>query len=173
MYITTAYKKEILQYNRNKAISYAHIWALDRNPAYYDFSDLGGDCTNFASQVIYAGSNIMNYKSDVGWYYVNANQRAPAWTDVDFLYNFLVHNMSKGPFGEEVDVKDVKPGDIVQLAFNSEDSYDHAPVIIETGAVPDIDNIRIASHTIDRDNYPLKNYNWEHIRFIHIEGVYK
>ncbi len=173
MYIKTAIKKETLQYDRDKAISYAHKWAFDRNPIYYDFSNLGGDCTNFVSQVIFAGSRIMNYKPDLGWYYVNSNQRAPAWTDVDFLYNFLIQNKSKGPFGEEVDAKDVQPGDIVQLAFNSKDSYDHAPIIVETGIVPNIDNIKIASHTIDRDEYLLTNFHWEHIRFIRIGGVYR
>lgn len=27
-----------------------------RSPAYYDFSRIGGDCTNFASQGLYAGA---------------------------------------------------------------------------------------------------------------------
>ena len=41
------------QYDRNRAVEYAHKWAYGRNPAYYDFEYLGGDCTNFASEVIY------------------------------------------------------------------------------------------------------------------------
>ena len=45
--------REIL-YNREEAVSYARKWALGRNPAYFDFQKLGGDCTNFASQCIYA-----------------------------------------------------------------------------------------------------------------------
>ena len=50
-----------MEYNRENAVAYAKKWAYGRNPKYYDFSDLGGDCTNFASQCIYAGSGIMNY----------------------------------------------------------------------------------------------------------------
>lgn len=36
-------------YDREQAVQYARMWAYDRNPAYYDFSNLGGDCTNFVS----------------------------------------------------------------------------------------------------------------------------
>ena len=50
-----------MEYNRANAVAYAKKWAYGRNPKYYDFSDLGGDCTNFASQCIYAGSGVMNY----------------------------------------------------------------------------------------------------------------
>ena len=35
-------------YNRELAVQYAHKWAFGRNPAFTDFEELGGDCTNFA-----------------------------------------------------------------------------------------------------------------------------
>ena len=47
------------EYRREAALQYAKQWALGRNPRYLDFEHMGGDCTNFASQCIYAGS----------WYY--------------------------------------------------------------------------------------------------------
>jgi len=165
-------QKKIVPYNREKAIEYAHRWAFKRNPRYYDFSNLGGDCANFASQVIYAGSNVMNYDKHTGWYYININNRSPSWTAVNFLYKFLINNSTKGPFAEETDVKDMQPGDIVQLSFNLPNHFDHCPIIVKTGTVPDINNIEIAAHSIDRDYYPLKNYEWKYIRFIHIKGVY-
>ena len=43
-------------YDRRAAVLYAHRWAYGRNPAFYDYEHLGGDCTNFASQCIYAGA---------------------------------------------------------------------------------------------------------------------
>ena len=49
-------------YNRDAAVAYAEKWALSRNPAFYNFSGIGGDCTNFASQCIYAGSGVMSYR---------------------------------------------------------------------------------------------------------------
>ena len=42
-------------YNRELAVAYAHRWAYGRNPEYFDFQGIGGDCTNFASQCIYGG----------------------------------------------------------------------------------------------------------------------
>ena len=57
-------------YNRERAVEYAHKWAFSRNPRYYDFQNIGGDCTNFASQVIYAGCGEMNYTPTFGWYYI-------------------------------------------------------------------------------------------------------
>ena len=155
-------------YNREKAVEYAHKWAMKRNPGYLDFEKYGGDCTNFASQVIYAGSGMMNYTPVHGWYYFNSRNRSPAWTDVDILYNFLIKNKGRGPYAEEVDVKDVRPGDITQLSFSGGGDYNHSPIIVQTGIIPKEDNILIASHTVDRDYYPLTSYNWVDIRFIHI-----
>ena len=39
-------------YDRAAAVLYAHQWAYGRNPAFYDYENLGGDCTNFASQYL-------------------------------------------------------------------------------------------------------------------------
>ena len=71
-----------------RAVAYAHRWAYFRNPDYLDFSDLGGDCTHYASQCIFAGSGIMNYTPELGWYYISSSDRTAAWTGVNFLYNF-------------------------------------------------------------------------------------
>ena len=88
--------KEI-PYNRNAAVDYARIWALGRNPSYYNFDDVGGDCTNFVSQCIYAGAQAMNYTSVLGWYYRSSYDRTASWSGVEYLYKFLVNNMGLGP----------------------------------------------------------------------------
>ena len=46
------------KYDRNKVVEYAEKWAYSRNPKYYNFDLIGGDCTSFVSQCIFAGSNI-------------------------------------------------------------------------------------------------------------------
>ena len=56
------------KYNREQAIDYAKKWAYKRNPRYYNYDPLGGDCTNFISQCVYAGSKVMNYNKVYGWY---------------------------------------------------------------------------------------------------------
>lgn len=47
-------------YDRLEAVIYAHRWAYGRNPAFYDYEEIGGDCTNYASQCIYVGTGVMN-----------------------------------------------------------------------------------------------------------------
>lgn len=163
----------ILNYNREKAVEYAHKWALTRNPKYLDFEKYGGDCTNFVSQAIYSGSGVMNYKPVYGWFYINSGNRTASWTGVDYLHNFLVKNKGNGPFAEIVDEKDVKPGDIVQLSFHGGNDYNHSLMVVKTGVTPSKDNILICTHTYDRDNYPLTEYTWEEIRYLHIAGVRK
>jgi AraC family cel operon transcriptional repressor len=53
-------------YDRESAVMYAHEWAYRRNPRFYDFEKIGGDCTNFISQCIYAGCGIMNLAFPTG-----------------------------------------------------------------------------------------------------------
>ena len=158
-------------YNREAAVAYAHRWAYGRNPRYYDYEEIGGDCTNFASQCVYAGSGIMNFTPDFGWYYINANQKAPAWTGVEFFYNFMTRpEPSVGPFAVETGPEEMMPGDVIQLSFNGE-RFSHTPVVVAADHPRDLSEILIAAHSYDSDNRPLSTYNYEGIRFLHIVGV--
>lgn len=102
-------------YHRARAVAYAQKWAFSRNPAFLNFDGMGGDCTNFASQCLYAGSGIMNYTDTFGWYYRSSRDRSPSWTGVPYLYNFLISNKSVGPYAVQTDAQQVLPGDLVQL----------------------------------------------------------
>lgn len=159
-------------YNRENVVEYAHKWAYSRNPRYYNFDYIGGDCTSFVSQCIYAGSNVMNYTKDTGWYYINGNNKSPSWTGVEFLYNFLINNMSVGPFGKEISQYNVEVGDIAQLLFTG-NRYGHTLVIVNIENHYNLSGIKIASHTQDNYNKPISEYGFEKVRFIHIEGVRK
>lgn len=164
--------KKIHAYDRNSAVNYAHLWAYGRNPAYYNYEKIGGDCTNFVSQCIFAGSKIMNY-SENGWFYISGNNKSPSWSGVSFLRNFLVANTGGiGPFAQEVNIKDMLPGDIIQLSFEGQ-TYQHSLFVVSAGTVPDAGNILIATHTADTDNKPLNTYTYSRIRYLHIVAVGK
>ncbi len=156
--------KEI-PYNRQAAVAYARQWALNRNPAYYNFEEIGGDCTNFASQCLYAGANIMNFTSVTGWYYRSVSDRTPAWTGVEYLYRFLTRNRSVGPYGHVVSQREAQIGDIVQLG-TADGRFYHSPVITAVSPV-----IRLAAHSFDALDRPLETYVFDRARFIHIDGV--
>ena len=162
---------QVFTYDRNAAVEYAHRWAYGRNPAYLDFSNIGGDCTNFASQCIYAGAKNMNFTPTFGWFYRTASDRTPSWTGVQYLYNFLTANRGEGPFASETSIFRVKPGDVVQLLIEGE-VYHHTPVIVDIrGKIPSLNNILIAAHSYDADYRPLASYRAKRMRFLHIEGV--
>ena len=155
----------IRQYNREAAVNYAREWAFRRNPDFYDFQYIGGDCTNFASQCIYAGSGIMNYTPIYGWYYRSLSDRSASWSGVEYLYNFLTTNNSVGPFASVVSQDEILPGDIIQLGRANGDFY-HTLVVVNT--VPEI---LVAAHTNDALDRPLSSYNYDVARFLHIESV--
>lgn len=157
-------------YDREKVVEYAHRFAYSRNPKFFDFSDLGGDCTNFASQCLFAGAKVMNYTAIYGWYYITANNRTASWTGVNELYEFLVNNKSFGPQGEVVPLSEIKKGDIVQLRFTFGERFDHSPIVVDAGdGTPQ--TVRVAAHSIDCDCRPLSSYSYTAIRPIHIYNV--
>lgn len=162
----------IIPYDREKALAYAHTWAYRRNPNYFDYEELGGDCTNFASQCLYAGTGVMNNTPTYGWYYFDANQKAPAWTGVPYFYQFITRTaINPGPFGIETSLEKLLPGDFVQLRFNRS-VFGHTPIIVAMGNPPTLSNTLIAAHSYDADWRPLDTYYYQEIRFLHIIGAY-
>ena len=159
---------KLVEYNRKSVVNYARKFALNRNKNYYDFDNIGGDCTNFVSQCVYAGSKIMNYTPITGWYYISLSDRTPSWSGVQFLYNFLTNNKSIGPFGMVVNRNEIAIGDVIQLGRTTGEFY-HAVVVsdIYNG------NILVCSHTRNALDKPIDSYVYERIRYIKILGVRK
>lgn len=160
----------IFEYNRAEAIRYAKRWALSRNPEYYDYSDIGGDCTSFISQCVYAGSGIMNYTPDFGWYYIDANNKSPSWTGVQFFYNFMTQNEGVGPFGKEAPLDELLAGDVIQLGDKNQNYY-HTLILtaIRTDSLGK--KYFICAHSIDSYQRDLSTYEYSNIRGIHFLGV--
>lgn len=155
----------IIPYDPRAAVEYARLWALRRNPAYADFENLGGDCTNFVSQCLFAGAGMMNFTPVYGWYYRTLSDRAPAWSSVRYLHRFLVHNEGPGPRAHELSWRAIQPGDVVQLGDSQRHFY-HAALITQVQP-----SILVCAHTIDSLDRPLDSYNYANIRFLHIYGV--
>ncbi|MBR1725026.1 MAG: amidase domain-containing protein [Ruminococcus sp.] len=146
-------------------LRYAARWAYYRNPAFYDFDALGGDCTNFISQCIYAGGAVMNYTPDTGWYYISPDDRAAAWTGVEYFARFITSNKGAGPFGSVIPVRYAAPGDVIQLGGAGR-FYHSLLVIAVRGGIP-----YIAAHTRDANDVPLTAYRPERIRCLRIRSA--
>lgn len=159
-------------YDRAAAVEYANKWAYGRNPDFTDFSSMGGDCTNFASQCILAGAHgVMNFTPTYGWFYRSINNRTASWTGVQYLYNFLTTNQGIGPFASETTIREIRPGDIAQLRISG-NVFHHSPVVVEVkNDNPTLDDVLVAAHSYDVNCKPLSSYNPRQVRFLHIEGV--
>lgn len=151
-------------YNRRRSYLYARRWAYRRNPLFYNYSGIGGNCTNFVSQCIYAGCCTMNYTETFGWYYLSDSNRTASWTGVQFLYNFLTSNTGNGPYGEEAELVSLEVGDVVQLR-NEDGEFYHS--LIVTGRESEL---LLAAQTNDALDRPLSTYNFAGVRGIHILG---
>lgn len=92
------------------------------NPRYLDFENLGGDCTSYASQCLFAGCGVMNYTPTFGWYYNSAGDRTPSWSGVEYLYNFLTGNKKTGPYAREANISELQPATLSSWATLPENS---------------------------------------------------
>lgn len=155
-----------IKYDRLLALNYATTYALKRNPLFYDFSKIGGDCTNFASQCLYAGAKTMNYTPISGWYYNSPSDRTASWTGVEYFNKFITTNKSIGPFGENVTVDKIQPADFIQLK-NDNEPYHHTLIVMNITK----ENIYVSAHSNDAYNIPLSSYQYSSLRCIHINGV--
>ena len=156
-------------YEREKALEYAYRWWNGRNPLFYDFENLGGDCTNFVSQCLFYGGIAMDY-STLGWYYSSLYSRAPAWTGVEEFYNYSTNNnLSIGVKTKICTINNVEIGDVVQIMQNGETDFHHTLLITKiANSYPSLSNIMITGHSFDVLNKPILNFNFSKLRFLKI-----
>ena len=103
------------KYQRERAVLYAKNYWNKRNPRFYNFDKLGGDCTNFVSQCLFYGGFEMDFRQN-GWFYSSLNSRSPAWSGVEEFCNYLITNTTQNsPKGQIVPLSQVEIGDIIQL----------------------------------------------------------
>lgn len=153
-------------YDRARAYEYAKKWAFDRNPLYFDYTGIGGNCTNFVSQALYAGSCVMNFTPVYGWYFLSDRRRTASWTGVEFFYDFIVSNEGAGPFGREVPSEALEVGDVIQLG-REESGYYHT--LLVTGFSEN--TYLVAAQSDDAFDRRLDSYSYDFARFIHIDAV--
>lgn len=150
-------------YNRQAAIEYSFKWAFKRNPDFASFDEMGGDCTNFVSQCLFAGGVEFTYEN-YGWFYHSLESRAPAWTGVDELWSFASSNYSlEGPKFKLIEIGQIEPGDVVQLNVN--EVWTHTLLVTKIKLPLSLENVLVTAHDDDSLNRPLNSYYFSKIRF--------
>ena len=154
-------------YSQQKAVEYAYFWWNKRNPQFYNFESLGGDCTNFVSQCLYFGGIEMNYNT-LGWFYDGLDFRSPSWTGVEEFYNFATKNQStRGVRAKVVDISQIGVGDVVQLSQN-DGNFHHTLLVTKILGQNSTDNILVTCHTFDAKDKALSSYYYKKIRYLKI-----
>ncbi len=153
-------------YLRDRAVMYAKKYAFSQNPIFASFKGIGGNCTNFISQALYAGTCVMNYTPTFGWYYISLDDRSPSWSGVQYFYNFITENEGIGPFGHEVPPDEAEVGDIIQLGRETDGFYHTLLIVGYDGEDP-----LVAAQTDDAYARPLSTYTYDFSRFIKIDGA--
>ncbi len=114
------------QYTQNnrleKAINYAHLFCgatiddrhFGYNPNYKNFNSQGGDCANFASQILYEGG----FKKNSIWNYSNG-EGTKAWINAQGFKNYMINSgranyIANGSYNKIYkDAYKLRPGDFV------------------------------------------------------------
>jgi hypothetical protein len=166
-------------YNRSAAKFYSYTYRsyATKNTAYksmYSQDGYGGDCTNFVSQILYAGAPQMS----TGWMYNNKGTSTTdddtwtlSWSVVPNLASFLTTNSGVGPYGSVIPTVyngiGLDTADVVQVSSDGGVSYFHTVAAYQYVT----NQWTIVGHDTDRFNYPIDNYFLLYtLRFIKING---
>lgn len=165
-------------YDRAKAKSYIDTYWKNYNPVYPSFHHGGGDCTNFISQVLYAGgmpwaddNNPANHKKSSNWYCkpgatakdsekrITFSWKIAAVFKAHWIKRVARHKMYS--YTEAIQNIDaisgsVFPGDVVQFCYASGVPY-HTLAVTGFNRDPEyhIRDIVLASHDIDSNKRSL------------------
>jgi hypothetical protein len=171
-------------YDREGAVRYADTYAgaawgsgnnYEYNKKYRDYNGVGGDCTNFASQVLHEGGGL---KMDYVWNF-NGRDSSTAWAQAPALFNYLIYNgkgrlIAQGTYTNMVKPSDTHPsGAIRELQKGDLICYAEKGEIVHFGVVTGFDSYGIPvvnTHTSDRYHVPF-DLGWDKkviYRFIHI-----
>jgi len=166
-------------YDRVGAVGYAREWVGKRKEGFGDYSFVGGNCQNFASQCLYASGIPMDLTGSDVWKYYGEDSddsraaygRSQSWSGIEQFLNYLKNNTGKG-IRAVVDAPfySGQPGDLIYLGMYGE--WRHVVVItslVRDSAGNTVDYL-ISSNTEDLTDYPVSAYWYTRQMLVHIAG---
>lgn len=152
-------------YDRQAARAYMLRWVGQRNSQWGDYSDSGGNCMNFASQVLTAGGIPM----EPGWYWEDGDYTMP-WVNVGSFTDWVEGGPETLVCSGDEPYYSGQVGDL--LLVGAENARDHATEI--SGLVQDeqgrtVDYL-VCCNTADLKNFPAGAYYYTQQRLFRIYG---
>ena len=164
--------------DRNAAVAYADQYYHSRNDAWYNFTEEGGNCQNYASQSLLAGGMQMDYTGDLQWKCymsdpgydpgINGDEvqsgRTRSWVGVGYFYDYMLYNEGYGLVGDvNCNLYYAEPGDIIMVGNGG---LSHTVIVSKV-----VDgHILVDSNSIDMKDYPVEAYTYLNITLIKILG---
>lgn len=115
-------------YNYSAMAAYLERYWSNYNPAYRNFNNQGGDCTNFVSQALKAGGWADKpgwYQNANYWWYNNYNQTY-SWTSVNHWATFAINS---GRTSMLYNVWSCRVGDVVQVKPSGSSTKVHTMMV--------------------------------------------
>jgi len=125
-----------VQYNYGAMAAYAETYWDNYNSGYRTFSDVGGDCTNFVSQVMRAGgwSDASGYYRDAHYWWYNFLNQTWSWINVNYWHDFAAVYSGRTYILGSPDYMGL--ADVLQVDFTYNGSKDHSMVVSYNGSQP-------------------------------------
>ncbi|EOC99283.1 amidase domain-containing protein [Caldisalinibacter kiritimatiensis] len=151
-------------YSSSRGVYYANKYVINGNIKFYEASTSGGDCTNFASQVLWYGFGANDTTEDIankemmvsgstyseGWY-AGSGGGSRNWESVNYFWNYMTGYKSIDTPGPRVSVvssvSSLNEGGIMQIDFESDSDYDHTVILV------DEDTLKFAQHSPNKYYY--------------------
>lgn len=160
-------------YNRQAAVDYARTNAYNDVPGSSYFRYNGGDCTNFVSNALKAGSwrqVSTNANPALNWYYNSLSSRSSSWAGVNPFREFAVASGRATEYLFPVGAyylpgtSSIKIGDVIQLdgLYGSypDGRWDHTMIVTKIFTVQGFKMIKVTYHsddTLDADLLTVLN----------------
>lgn len=164
--------------NPSAVQAYAKKWWNHRNPEFPDFSNVGGNCVNYTSQLLLAGGinrispttipDIDINMDPTYWYSYKKSESPPtynsslAWINVGAFYNFWKESQELiQPSNLNVQ-RDLEVGDVIQLQHTAGGEYYHSMVVVDK----DTSTVYLTGNTTDRERMDIRDLRDNNIRAI-------
>ena len=166
-------------YDRQAAAAYADRYVDERNDAWPDYAGSGGNCQNFASQVLLAGGIPMDIYGDAVWKWYSdevsnspgAQGRSSSWTGVNQFVEYAAANTGYSLVAEtEAPYFSGEPGDLLHMGIDGD--WGHTMVIASavTNGQGEVVDYLVDSNTGNLRNYPANLYGYPEIILTRIGG---
>jgi hypothetical protein len=141
-------------------VSYAKQWWNGFNSEYRDYTNSGGDCTNYASQILFAGGwPHVSGPHDVqqSWWYDKAaftpidKRQSNSWSNAGWFYDFLRVTPSRATPANKTSLLNI--GDVVQVDFGCGSLLSHTMIVTDKRASDGM--IYLTGHTQPRLSLPV------------------